>query len=87
MVAGQDIVDPIDMLGDGYFHVGLATCYDLRFSEMSTILRQRGANVLTFPSAFTVATGAAGDWMSLLKARAIENQCYVIGKEVCKVRT
>ena len=62
VVAGQDIVDPIDMLRDGYFHVGLATCYDLRFSEMSTIQRQRGANVLTFPSAFTVATGAAGHW-------------------------
>ncbi|XP_077961729.1 deaminated glutathione amidase isoform X1 [Gasterosteus aculeatus] len=57
--------------------VGLATCYDLRFPELSLALRRRGAEVLTFPSAFTVATGAA-HWEVLLRARAIENQCFVL---------
>ena len=37
-----------------------------------------GATILTYPSAFTVATGSAGHWFALLKARAIENQCYVV---------
>lgn len=52
-------------------------CYDLRFPELSLLLRQQGASILTYPSAFTYATGLL-HWESLLKARAIENQCYVI---------
>ncbi|XP_066466381.1 deaminated glutathione amidase isoform X2 [Tiliqua scincoides] len=57
--------------------VGLAICYDLRFPEMSLALAQAGAEVLTYPSAFTVATGSA-HWEVLLRARAIETQCYVV---------
>uniref|UniRef100_A0A1Y1MK59 CN hydrolase domain-containing protein n=1 Tax=Photinus pyralis TaxID=7054 RepID=A0A1Y1MK59_PHOPY len=57
--------------------VGLMICYDLRFPELSLILRKNGGDVLTFPSAFTVTTGEA-HWKTLLKSRAIENQCYVI---------
>lgn len=52
-------------------------CYDLRFPEFSLRLRQLGAEVLTFPSAFTVPTGQA-HWHALLRSRAIENQCYVV---------
>lgn len=52
-------------------------CYDLRFPEFSLSLAQMGAEILTYPSAFTVATGLA-HWESLLRARAIETQCYVI---------
>lgn len=52
-------------------------CYDLRFAELSTILRKNGANFLTYPSAFAYSTGLA-HWETLLRARAIENQCYVI---------
>ena len=52
-------------------------CYDLRFPELSTMLSQSGADILTFPSSFTQVTGAA-HWETLLRARAIENQCYVI---------
>lgn len=52
-------------------------CYDLRFPEVSTILRKNGATYLTYPSAFAYSTGLA-HWESLLRARAIENQCYVI---------
>lgn len=44
---------------------------------MSILLRKNGAEILTFPSAFTNATGEA-HWEVLLRARAIENQCYVI---------
>lgn len=52
-------------------------CYDLRFAELSTILRKNGANFLTYPSAFAYSTGLA-HWELLLRARAVENQCYVI---------
>ncbi|KAF4533445.1 hypothetical protein B566_EDAN001171 [Ephemera danica] len=52
-------------------------CYDLRFPELSLALRDRGAEILTYPSAFTVATGPS-HWEPLLKGRAIETQCYVV---------
>lgn len=57
--------------------LGLSICYDLRFPELYSQLRLAGANVLLVPSAFTVPTGQA-HWETLLRARAIENQCYVI---------
>ncbi|KAJ4719771.1 Nitrilase-like protein [Melia azedarach] len=59
--------------------LGLTVCYDLRFPELYQHLRfQHGAQVLLAPSAFTEVTGPA-HWEVLLRARAIENQCYVIG--------
>ncbi|EPQ31645.1 uncharacterized protein PFL1_00978 [Pseudozyma flocculosa PF-1] len=57
--------------------IGLLTCYDLRFPEPSLSLRRQGAQVLTYPSAFTVRTGAA-HWDVLLRSRAIETQSYVL---------
>lgn len=57
--------------------VGLGICYDVRFPEMSIALAKAGADILTFPSAFTVPTGM-DHWSTLLRARAIENQCYVV---------
>ena len=57
--------------------VGSLTCYDLRFPEPSLSLRRQGAQVITYPSAFTVRTGAA-HWETLLRARAIETQSYVL---------
>ncbi|EST04572.1 Carbon-nitrogen hydrolase [Kalmanozyma brasiliensis GHG001] len=57
--------------------LGLLTCYDLRFPEPSLRLRRQGAQLLTYPSAFTVRTGAA-HWETLLRARAIETQSYVL---------
>ncbi|SAM04088.1 hypothetical protein [Absidia glauca] len=56
--------------------LGLQICYDLRFAELSIHQRRQGAQILTFPSAFTVKTGMA-HWETLLRARAIETQCYV----------
>ncbi|CBQ68600.1 probable NIT2-nitrilase [Sporisorium reilianum SRZ2] len=57
--------------------LGLLTCYDLRFPEPSLSLRRQGAQLLTYPSAFTVRTGAA-HWETLLRARAVETQSYVL---------
>jgi predicted amidohydrolase len=56
---------------------GLSVCYDLRFPELFRILALRGARLLTLPSAFTRATGR-DHWEVLLRARAIENQAFVL---------
>ncbi len=60
----------------GAFTFGLATCYDLRFPELFRRLAAAGANVLLLPAAFTLQTGR-DHWEILLRARAIENQCWV----------
>ncbi len=57
--------------------LGLAICYDLRFPELFRKLADGGATVVCIPSAFTFATGSV-HWETLLRARAIENQVYVI---------
>ncbi len=57
--------------------IGLSVCYDLRFPELYRRLGAEGATIVCVPSAFTHATGAA-HWEVLLRARAIENQLYVI---------
>jgi predicted amidohydrolase len=57
--------------------VGMTVCYDLRFPELYRILAVGGATVITVPSAFTEATGR-DHWHVLLRARAIENQAFVI---------
>ncbi len=57
--------------------VGLSICYDLRFPQLYAALVDAGAQILTVPAAFTYKTGVA-HWEVLLRARAIENQCYVI---------
>lgn len=60
--------------------LGLSICYDLRFPELYRALAHRGAQVLLVPSAFTFPTGAA-HWEVLCRARAIENQCYLIAPD------
>jgi predicted amidohydrolase len=57
--------------------LGFSVCYDLRFPELYRILAVRGAGVLAVPSAFTLATGR-DHWEVLLRARAIENQAFVL---------
>ena len=57
--------------------IGLTVCYDLRFPELYQQLMLRGAQIFTIPSAFTAVTGLA-HWDILLRARAIENLCYVL---------
>lgn len=57
--------------------LGLSVCYDLRFPELYRALARAGAEILCLPAAFTFPTGAA-HWEVLLRARAIENQCWVL---------
>jgi predicted amidohydrolase len=61
----------------GGVEVGLTICYDLRFPELYRVLAVDGARVLTVPAAFTLAT-TRDHWEPLLRARAIENQCFVL---------
>ena len=57
--------------------MGLSVCYDLRFPELYRDLARQGAQLIFVPSAFTAYTGQA-HWEALLRARAIENQAYII---------
>jgi predicted amidohydrolase len=60
--------------------LGLTVCYDLRFPELFRILAVRGARVIVVPAAFTKVTGAA-HWEILVRARAIENQAFVVAAD------
>lgn len=64
----------------GSVEIGLTVCYDLRFPELYRILALRGAQLITVPSAFTVTTGR-DHWDVLLRARAIENQVFVVAPD------
>jgi predicted amidohydrolase len=64
----------------GELSVGLTVCYDLRFPELFRILAVRGARLIAVPSAFTATTGR-DHWEVLLRARAIENQAFVIAPD------
>jgi nitrilase len=78
IAAGNEPVAVTVTLGDQPIRVGLSICYDLRFPELYRRLAGGGApDLLLVPSAFTYTTGAA-HWEILLRARAIENQCYVL---------
>jgi predicted amidohydrolase len=57
--------------------IGLSVCYDLRFPQLYRSLAKAGAEILTIPSAFTETTGKA-HWHVLLRARAIEDACFVV---------
>ncbi len=57
--------------------IGMGICYDMRFPQLFRDLAQAGASILTAPSAFTVPTGKA-HWHTLLRARAIENGCFMV---------
>jgi deaminated glutathione amidase len=66
---------PVVCEAEGW-NVGLTICYDLRFPELYRILAVEGAELITVPAAFTLYTGK-DHWELLLRARAVENQCYV----------
>lgn len=68
--------EPVTAEVDGHI-VGLSICYDLRFPELYRLLALEGAEVLLVPAAFTMFTGK-DHWHVLLRARAIENQAYVL---------
>eukprot|EP01102_Stenamoeba_stenopodia_P007231 TRINITY_DN2012_c0_g1_i1.p1 TRINITY_DN2012_c0_g1~~TRINITY_DN2012_c0_g1_i1.p1 ORF type:complete len:372 (-),score=80.45 TRINITY_DN2012_c0_g1_i1:47-1162(-) len=70
---GSEIKEPSPPMK---LNIGLTVCYDLRFPNQFLKLRDQGAHGIFVPSAFTVPTGEA-HWMTLLRARAIETQCYI----------
>ncbi len=73
ILPGDELVVAETALGP----IGLSICYDLRFPELYRGLVDRGARLLTIPAAFTLTTGRA-HWQPLMRARAIETQCWVI---------
>jgi deaminated glutathione amidase len=74
---GGDPTDRIDLTDPAGRILGMTICYDVRFPELYRALSERGAEILTVPAAFTLAT-TRDHWEVLLRARAIENQCFVI---------
>lgn len=58
--------------------IGVCVCYDIRFPELSRLMVLRGAELIVIPAAFNMTTGPA-HWELLLKARAVDNQVYVVG--------
>lgn len=73
--AGDEVV--LSTTGNGRRRVGMSICYDLRFPELYRSLVDTGAEILVVPAAFTLAT-TREHWLTLLRARAIENQCFVL---------
>jgi nitrilase len=71
--AGRDIV----VVDTHFGKIGMSICYDLRFPMLYREMVKQGAEIFLIPSAFTKTTGKI-HWEPLIKARAIENQCYVI---------
>jgi len=75
IAAGREPVSVQCTIGETSIRVGLSVCYDLRFPELYRQLQ--GADLIIVPAAFTATTGQA-HWEALLRARAIENLCYVL---------
>ncbi len=71
--AGDDVV----VVDTPFGKIGLAVCYDVRFAGLFMAMQAKGADIITLPSAFTQVTGAA-HWHTLIRARAIETQCYFL---------
>lgn len=76
--AGSDVTPPLT-LEDGRF--GMMICYDLRFPEMARILTLLGANVLLAPSGWVQGDLKVEHWQTMIRARALENGCYVIAPD------
>lgn len=76
----SDTIEPgnqLLVLNTPYGRMGIAVCYDLRFPEVFRAMASTGLDLIVLPSAFTATTGQA-HWEVLLRARAVENLCYVI---------
>jgi predicted amidohydrolase len=73
----EDAGDEVVVADCGSLRIGMAVCYDLRFPELFRALVDRGATLFTLPSAFTIPTGR-DHWEILVRARAIENQAFVL---------
>jgi predicted amidohydrolase len=73
----------VDVAG---FRVGLMTCYDIRFPEISRLLVERGADVLALPAAWVRGPHKERHWELMVAARALENTCYVVASGECGAR-
>jgi predicted amidohydrolase len=78
LVAGKDLIKPVKTIVG---NVGMMICYDIRFPEMSRILTLMGADTLVLPSAWVQGDMKVEHWQTMLKARAIENGCYVVAPD------
>ena len=67
--------------------VGLTTCYDLRFPEIFRLLMDQGAQVVVVPAAWVKGSMKEEHWLTLLRARAIENTCFLVGSGECGERS
>ncbi|OMH32297.1 carbon-nitrogen hydrolase family protein [Tersicoccus sp. Bi-70] len=71
----------------GGLNVGVMTCYDLRFPEMARVLAEEGADLIAVPSAWFTGDHKVDHWETLLKARAIENTCWVAAAGTASAHT
>ena len=78
LVAGNDLIKPVKTIAG---NIGMMICYDIRFPEMSRILALMGADTLVLPSAWVQGDMKVEHWQTMLKARAIENGCYVVAPD------
>jgi deaminated glutathione amidase len=79
----SDSIEPgsqLQVFETPFGRLGLAVCYDLRFPEFFRKMGEQGVDIILVPSAFTAETGAA-HWELLVRARAIENLCYIIAPD------
>ena len=76
--AGGDLTPPVTLDDDQY---GMMICYDLRFPEMARMLTLSGANVLLAPSGWVQGELKVDHWQTMIRARALENGCYVIAPD------
>lgn len=75
LTAGEPTATVVDLAG---WRLGLMTCYDLRFPELARTLIDAGAEVLVLPAAWVAGERKVDHWRTLLRARAIENVCFVV---------
>ena len=80
MLAGDEPPEIVEIDG---FKTGFAICYDLRFPELFRRLAAEGAHLMLVPAAWYAGPLKEDHWLTLLKARAIENTCYVGGAVLC----
>lgn len=70
--------DKITVIDSKLGKIGIAICFDIRFSELSTIMALKGAKILIFPGVFNLTTGSL-HWKLLLQSRALDNQVFTVG--------
>ena len=78
LIAGNDLMKPVKT---NIGNIGMMICYDIRFPEMSRILALMGADTLVLPSGWVQGDMKVEHWQTMLKARAIENGCYVVAPD------